>query len=320
MRHITHAALLLTVIVSAGAAWGQTTTPASANRLATMEELQEMYAAKAYRQCIQHIARVMPPLGEPPAGYTKYALLMLRAECLVSTGDTFSARLAYESAANEAKDATQSAAARARIAVLDRAVSNKISVPGQAEGIDITTEAGRQQGMALVFGESMEKLKREAAEAQKAKSLPPIFRVGPLARETRSLELATTGKDEQTVEVVMPLAELIYELIDTDLDLASNKIAEIRRNAEANAVVSGGWRVENGRTWWQQDSVRVGLSADERRWLREKIVYLGKVNETLDQLREASKKDWGRTGKGWQPLQAKTRKVAAEAQGVLARE
>ena len=63
--------------------------------LATMDDLNQMYEAKQYRVCLQQIARLMRPGN---LGDQKFALLLLRGDCLLQLRDGATAKESYRAA------------------------------------------------------------------------------------------------------------------------------------------------------------------------------------------------------------------------------
>ena len=58
----------------------------------TMDDLRKMYQAKEYKLCLQQIARVMRAAQNPASGWDKYALMLMRGDCLLGLSDGASAK------------------------------------------------------------------------------------------------------------------------------------------------------------------------------------------------------------------------------------
>src|SRR4051812_48821201 len=89
MHRFSRVFSVLSLVFAAHLASGQgTTTPAKPTR----EEIQKMMEAKSYRPAIKAIAQILP--AGKGASADRYALLMMRAECLIQTKDNATAIIA----------------------------------------------------------------------------------------------------------------------------------------------------------------------------------------------------------------------------------
>jgi len=62
----------------------------------TPDQIQKMIDAQAYRPALQAIAQILPSVAGTAAGGGKYALLMMRGECLLQLKDSATAIIAFD--------------------------------------------------------------------------------------------------------------------------------------------------------------------------------------------------------------------------------
>jgi hypothetical protein len=291
-------------------------------KIATSQEIQDMYAAKEYRICVQQISRVLMLSGDAAKPYDRYSLLMLKGQCLLQLKDPNSARWAYEDALKIAPNPASAAVARANVALLQAAVGNvyRSRTNIRAEPISILEPESFQKAMQAFYDDEVAAAKNEIDRLAEAKTLPPIFRFGSQALLLHSLEMALTGKDDNTVALVTPLVERIYSLIQTELSGLELRVAAIENSANQAVVVNRTVGNRGGQIWWQDEAVRAGLQAQDRDWLRNNIKYLERIVETTTQLKAVAREKFGKSGQTWNPLIEQSQKTLQRAQIVLDRE
>src|SRR3954462_10442462 len=103
MRTEFRSCAALAIIMLAGASPAQVAAPS------LPDQIQKIMDSKAYRPALQTIAQVLPTAAQGD----KYALLMMRGECLLQLKDGATAILAFDQAAAAAGSNPPSEAARA---------------------------------------------------------------------------------------------------------------------------------------------------------------------------------------------------------------
>ncbi len=121
--------------------------------LPTPGDFGEMFKAGQYRTCLQQIGRVLQLAGDAAKPYDKYALLLLRGDCLLQLNDKPTALVAYAQA-EKSPDTTQAAEARAMTLLLRRSNGLSFTPPGGG-AMNILDPANRKKGMMLLFEDGL---------------------------------------------------------------------------------------------------------------------------------------------------------------------
>ena len=141
--------ILLVAIFSLGA--GPATQPMP---LPTPADLKQMHDAGEYRICLQQIARVLQLRGDPARPYDRYALLLLRGDCLLHLGNPTTALEAYADAEKSTEPA-QLAEARATALLIRSSAGLQFMPKPPADGapIDIADHASRKKAMLALHNQ-----------------------------------------------------------------------------------------------------------------------------------------------------------------------
>ena len=162
--------------------------------LPTPADLGEMFKAGQYRVCLQQIARVLQLTGDAAKPYDKYALLLLRGDCLLHLGDKATAMMAYAET-EKSPNVAQAAEARAMTLLLRRSSGTMFTPPAGGEALDLLDPPNRKKGMTLLFEDGFKGAQPEIRRALESDSLVPSIDLIPRLRDLYALEKTGTGTD-----------------------------------------------------------------------------------------------------------------------------
>jgi hypothetical protein len=304
----------LAVVLSVLSVQAQVTPPTPP----TQDQIQKMIDAKAYRPALQAIAQIMPAAL---AG-DKYALLMMRGECLLQLKDGPTAIIVFDQAATAAGSLQQNEAARAT-AILIRKSPGLVYTSHTGDNrapLDLTNIDARKRAMVALVTDELPAVAAQAGQALTARSLPPILAVAPTLRDLHALEQAGTGDDKVTIALVQPLADRIYALIDAELNRVNQQVQAIQRAAGRTVDYgSGSFQMVDGVVQQIPSQWSSGLSGENRQALREAVAYLGAIGQTCEDLTAVARR-YERDGWRWQTLAKQTRGIMDFATAVYDRE
>ena len=259
----------------------------------TADEIRALYDKGEYNEALKQLSRVLALKGKAAEGVDRYELLMLRAESHLRLKATGAALPALEEAAQVATDPEAAAKARA-LAILVRRSKNLQYTPkggggkggGGAGPIDITDAERRPEAFEALYEGERAAAQPKVAAAEKGKTLPPIAAAMKAVVPLRDLELAATGKDEETADTLKELVERAHTLMAKGLDDMAKRTERI--SERANELVDYTVR-RNGRT--EVRTRRRGLDNRETRELKEVVQTCGKVIESCKELAEGFAED-----------------------------
>jgi len=291
--------------------------PSSAQVAATApslpDQIQKVIDTKAYRPALQMIAQALPTA----APGDKYALLMMRGECLLQLKDGATAILAFDQAAAAAASNQQDEAARA-MSLLIRKSSGLVYTPrtGDRKPLDITDPDARKPAMVALLTDQLPAVTAQVNQALAAKTLPPILALVPTLRDLHALEQIGAGDDARVTALVQPLADRTYELIEAELNRVDQKVQAIQRVAGHQVDFgSGSYQLVNGVVQRVPDQGFTGLTGEDRQTLRDTIAYLSQIGQTCDDLAAVARR-FDRDGVRWQALSKQTQGILDFARAV----
>ncbi len=285
----------------------------------TPDQIQKMIDAKAWVPALRAIGQILPPANAGAAANAdRYSLLMMRGECLVQLKDSQTAVIAFDQAAIAAASLPQNEAARA-MSLLLRKCPTLSYTPRTGDNktpLDLTDPNARKRAMAALLADELPAVAARVNQAVTARTLPPILSVGPTLRDLHALEQVGTGDDKQTLGLVQPLADRVYDLIDTDLNRVDTQVQSIRSAASRTVAYGGGsFGMVDGAVQFIPDQGSSGLTGDNRQALRDTISYLGTVGQTCEDLTAVARR-YDRDGQRWQALAKRTQGIMDTAQAV----
>jgi len=284
----------------------------------TPDQIQKLIEAQAYRPALQAIAQILPSVAGAAAGGDKYALLMMRGECLLQLKDSATAIIAFDQAAAAAGSLEQNEAARA-IGGLIRKSSGLVYTPRTGVNratLDLTNLDARKRAMVALLDDELPAAAKQVNQALTAQTLPPIMALAPTLRDLHALEEAGTGGETRTMALLQPLADRIYALIDAELNRVNQQVQAIQRAASRTVnYPSGSYQMVNGVVQSIPAQGYGGLDAQDRQVLRETIAYLGNIGQTCADL-TAIARSYERDGQRWQTLAKRTQGIVDLATAV----
>ncbi len=299
---------LLACILTGASVHAQGTAP-------TPDQIQKLMEAKSWTPALRAIGQIMPS-ANGAASANRYPLLMMRGECLVQLKDTQSAVIAFDQALAATTLLSETEAARA-MSLLLRKSRGGFYTPITGDNrtpLDLTDQDACKRAMAALFADELPAAVSRVQEAATAQTLPPITNMLPTLRDLHALEQVGTGDDKQTLALVQPLGDRIYNLIDAELTRVNAKVQSIQRAAARNMNLgSGTLTIVNGTLQALPDAGATGLSSDDRQQLRDTITYLNSIGLTCEDL-TALAQHYDRDGERWKTLSKRTqglRDVAA---------
>ncbi|QOV91711.1 hypothetical protein [Humisphaera borealis] len=287
-----------------------TTRAAEPARLATMDELRQMYDAGSFQVCLQQISRVSRLTGDAAKPYDKWALLLLKADCLLRMEDTSEALRTYR-AAESSPVAKQAAEARATEFLIKKSqnLAYKPKTVQTPEPLAITVPQSRKKALVALLDDELAADRAKINQALEAKTLTPMFDIVPDLLTLWAVEVTGTGQESKTGPILTGLGERARTLIDRDLQVRREQLDGIRQ--KANQIVEN-----RGNFWWQDGTTRRGLYTPDRKELRDLMTYLQKVEE-VGVLAQKYAWQLGRDGKKWDAVITECLVIIADAEKVM---
>lgn len=257
------------------------------NPLPTVEEIQALFDKGEFNETLKQLSRLLSLKGKAAQGMDRYTLLMLRGESHLRLKANSAATKALAEAAKAAPDDEAKAKARALSILIKRSknlqFTPKVAAGGKAaaSAIDITDLERRPDAFSALYEGERAAMKPALTAADKAKTLPPIAKAMKAAAELRDLELAATGKDDETARALDRLVQRAAKLMAKGLDDAARRTEAIAHRA--NQLIEVTEPTNNGT---RRRTLRRGLDSDESRELKNIVETCRKVFESSKELAE----------------------------------
>ncbi len=281
----------------------------------TMDDLRQMYQAKQYRVCLQQIARVVRQANLQDSQWDKYALMLMRADCLLHLDDGAAARQMYEQA-EQSPDEMQWARGRAMAYLVSRSPGFKYTPRAGGATIDITQDANQASAMQALLADDLQSPAglRRAMDAQ---NIEPVVEFVPQVQNLYALELVATGKTDQVQPMVREVGQHARDLIQREINTIGQKMQNIQGSSAQSA---GGQPMEAGGAWWVDPAVvRRGLFPEERQYLNQVGGYLERIAQTAQRGQKLSMRLGGEAD-AWGALVTQTQQLQNQAQQILSME
>jgi hypothetical protein len=272
-----------------------------------------MHDAREYRTCLQQVARLLALRGELAAHYDRYALLLLRGDCLLHLEDRATALEAYTEAMTS-PEPRQLAEARAmtRLIAGSTGLAFNPKFPPDAPAIDIVDHQGRKKAMLALMEQLQFENKAAIDAALAARTLVPIIHAAPALLDIHALEVAATGSDAKIHPTLAAIGKRARELMSSELTEVEQRVSRIERMAgQPSGIAVGGM-------WWG-GTARRGLTTDDRAALRRDAAYTDQITSAANEFQRISR-SLGGTGEKWEPIVNRGVEVANHARDVLAAE
>ena len=266
---------------------------AQADSPPSVDEIQNLYTSGDYKGALQKISRVLSLKGDAAKSYDRHALLRLKAESHLKLRDTKAAADAFSKAAKEAPDEATGAEDTASETVIKRSKNLAFTPKATKEKdkpapIDVSDPEKRKEAFAALLAEQKAELESRAKAARQAKSLPPILEGLKLVGAFRTTELAATGEETQSRELVDELGGRAHKLMAEALEDMAETVDGIEEAANDLQEVAVPLRSPTGRgATLERTYKRAGLTTDDRKDLNRVIADCKKIVPTCRELAKA---------------------------------
>jgi hypothetical protein len=256
----------------------------------TPAQIRQTFEAGDYRGTLAGVAQALALKPGSDEGYDRYALLMMKGECLVQLGSGALAADAFDDAREAAKDVRLAAAAKANELVLRRALTFKYVPKTGADRapIDVKPAEGRQRAMPVLKADLLAQHKSKLEVAAHADNLEPLLTLMPVLREIAVLELGATGELQQSRPMLVELGTHARSLIALE-------VRRCREDVEALNAAAGEVHFNYGYAG------RRGLYSKERKELAGTAEYVRRIEATAREGRRIARLLGGAT-EAWEQI------------------
>jgi hypothetical protein len=296
----------IVVVVGGGASGVAVAQPAPASArdaLLTMDDLREQFKQEKYQDVLKHIQRLLQLKGDAATAYDRYDLFCLRGESFLRIKSMTLAADAFNDAAETAKDDSKKQGVAKGTAVLIRRSKQVGYVPRPAKAergkppppppapMQIIEKADRQAAFTRLLEDERAAVVPKLEAAQNGTSLPSIVDVARLLSDLQAVEIAATGKDDQTQAMTKDLVAKAHDLIATALDSMNDRLEDAFRVAKTEhwAIYEGTLRKNfNGRTGLNDERARaVVYAVDQTKLIAPAAAELSRVTGSAALRRDA---------------------------------
>ena len=328
------AAALTLAVLTAGAAtapWAAADgTPGSATSAA---DAQKLLDDGNFNGAVTAASHLLALSGQAAGGIDKGQVYAIKGEAQLHLKQYALASESYDKAAKAGGDPAV-AAVDAATAVLAKRVRNGTYTPRQpgSDGakippVDVLTPDGRKAAFAALFTDELAAAEPKLKAAQTAKTVPQLLAAASLANGLRSLEQVATGSDEKTKAEVTAVAAHAHDLLATALQTAAQRVADIRRAADA-VIPDYNNRNLNGQATMPQRPLKVGLTSRNVSELKDIQNTCQQIGPAADAFAKAVAQDAPAAGDGgagavagvagdWEAVTSQAKQVSSDAQAVL---
>lgn len=286
----------------------------AAPSVATQDQLQAMFDQGQFKDLIPALNKSLADKSTIAKPDVHYALLMLKGETMLRMKASASAQDAFKAAGLVVgADDNSIAIAKATVALVKRSGNAKYQPKAKADNstaqqpaINILTADSRKQAFAALFTDLFEPAKPVVAKAEKAATLEAIVDVVPQLSEVRDVEIAATGSDAQSKELLEKLATHANDLMNAVLNPMESALTTITKDASKRM---GGGKYSGGS---RSASMTTGLSPTTVDTLDSDISEAREISTAADTLQTA----FGDAG-DFKSVKSAAEKLIAEANALL---
>jgi hypothetical protein len=216
----------------------------------TIDEIQQDYDAQQYQSVIRKAAALMQPNASLPAGFDKARLLSLKAESHLRLKQSLPASDAFAAAAKESSDEKVAGLYKATAMLVRKSPSGQYQPkppvtkssdskpPTKPEPIGIIEPDSRKRAFAALFDDEANGMAPTIESLKKQTSLPPLMSGIMQIIELRLLELAGTGSDVRSAQMLSSVTSHASDLMSSALDTMSTNVETIAKDANKVAARS----------------------------------------------------------------------------------
>jgi len=254
----------------------------------TTQQIQDDYDSKQYQNVIRDVAQAMPLTADPSKGYDKATLLALKAESHLQLKQYAPAADAYNSAAKDSSDPQMATIYKALSLLIHKSpggsyqprqpTTRPVDANGKPTPINIIDMNQRGEAMNALLADETKVVSAKIEPLTKQNTLPPLMEGIKQIGDLRAIEMAATGKDEASKQLVGSLADHAAELMSNAIKTMSANVDEIQKHAD-ESTSSGMYNV----------TTRAGLTSTDRNTLNEIINTAKNISSACDQFTAAIK-------------------------------
>lgn len=230
----------------------------TAEKLPATEDIRKLFEAGNYREALQKLSKVINLKGDAAAVYDKHELWRMKAESHLKLKDTNAAANAFAQAAKQATDEKEAAFDHASELVVKRSKNLSFTPKPTKAGekavpIDISDPEKRKAAFAALLAEAKAAAEPKIKAAKGARQLPPLVDALREIGDLRTLELAATGEDARSKDLVGELsgrandlmADGVKDMVSLVLDIEQSandvvqSFAPIRQPGMRSPIMSG---------------------------------------------------------------------------------
>jgi hypothetical protein len=208
----------------------------------TTQQIQDDYDSKQYQQVIRDVAQALPLTADPSKGYDKSALLALKGESHLQLRQYSPAVQAYDAASKEASDPQTAAIYRALSVLIHKSTAGQYqprqpttrpvdAAGGKPAPIDIIDMNSRGDAMGALLADETKVMTARVEPLKNQNSLAPLMDGIKQLGDLHAVELAVTGKDETSGQLMSPIAGRAADLMTQQLTLMSANVGKLQKEA-----------------------------------------------------------------------------------------
>jgi hypothetical protein len=299
------------------------TTAVLADALPQASDLQKMLDGNDFHGAVVGAGQLLGLSGTAGSLVDRGLVLAIKAEGYLQLKNYQQAADTFSSAAKEEGDPARSAADKANEILIRRSPTGTY-LPRVAESdgekptpINILNRSSRPVVYPILFKDEWASDQAEFTQGRSTHDMTLLLQTLEKAATLRELELAATGKDIQTSDLLKSLSEHAYELINGTLGQENKRVTDDKSEAEKKVhtqkleLVVNDFRHTNYTTTVQHTR-STGLSPRIIKDLQDIIADCKKIPPIADSIGRFSRID-----KKWAPIAAEAERVSGRAQDVL---
>lgn len=292
--------------------------------LATQEEIQKAYASGQYAQVLQKLTRVLVLKGKAAEPYDRHALLRLKGEAHLHMKALVPAAQAFAEAAKETNDGPSTALDLSTELLIKKSSPGLVYQPKAKDptdktkslsAMDIGDPENRKKAIELLFADEWAVIEAKVNAIRLQRTLPPILESLPAIRNVRWLEMASTGKDEKSKELVVDLQKRAKTILDTTIKDMTENTDSIEKSAAE--VVTASVPVNDKQTGkilgFRTEFRYRGPTPKQNSALQDVAATSLKIRDSSDELGGSL----GATGKEFDSIKDSAGKLAGKAKNLL---
>ncbi|HEY1628865.1 MAG TPA: hypothetical protein VGF52_03335 [Tepidisphaeraceae bacterium] len=257
----------------------------------TTQQIQDDYDAKQYQNVIRDVAQAMPLAADTSKGYDKSLLLAQAGEAHLQLRQYSPAADSYNNAAKAASDPQTALIYRALSILIHKSSAGKyqprqpttqpLDANGKPASIDIIDMNSRTDAMNALLADETKVMSARLDSLKKQTSLNPLMDGIKQLGDLRAVEIAATGKDDASAQLISGVADHAGELMSTALSSMSTMVDKLQQQASqsTNAQVTA-YNVGDVQT-------QRGLNSSEKSQLNQIVNNAKNISSACDDFAKA---------------------------------